>query len=215
MKTPEWPGIATGVGILFILTLVYVGARDDFHLQEWQPLMASVIALSGAAVVYRGATLAYAAAMAKIEFDRELERRKEIRRDLGLCLRLSFALKVIAHESRALRKSIPKDFNMGADQTKQVKAAWFALREPDALIEAWNSLESFPPWIAQGLSEIRSSLYDMAQFKDVCGDTVWDLNVNDTIPPELRQVRSTAECLLQAAQKVHADTEKLIAELRA
>jgi hypothetical protein len=152
--------------------------------------------------------------MAKVEFDRELNRRHEIRRDLGLCLRLSFSLNVIRHEAGVLRKSIPKDFNMGSDKTNQVKAAWFELREQDALIEAWNNLESFPPWIAKGLSDIRSNLYDMAQFKAVCGDTVWDLRVNDTVPPELRRVRVTADHITNFAEKVRDDLEQMIDKLR-
>src|SRR6266436_9830515 len=98
MKQPEWPGIATAVGILLILTLIAVGWRDDFHLKDWQPLMAAVIALSCAAVVYRGATLAYTAAMAKVDFNREINQRSEKRKALGLCLRLEFAFNVLRHE---------------------------------------------------------------------------------------------------------------------
>jgi hypothetical protein len=210
MAKPEWPGIATAVGILLILTLIAVGLRDDFHLKDWQPLMASMIALGGAAVVYRGAKLAYVAAMAKVDFDRELNQRNEKRKALGLCLRLDFAMNVLRHEAEVLRDSIPDGF---VTKSWQVKAAWINLREPEALIEAWNSLESFPPWIAEGLFSIRGNIYDLTQFKDVLGETIWDLNSGELVPPELKRVRITAYNLSGFAKKVRVDLKKLIERL--
>jgi len=56
MRKPEWPGIATAVGIMLILTLVIVGAREDFHLKEWQTLATGLLALLAAGVAYLGAT---------------------------------------------------------------------------------------------------------------------------------------------------------------
>jgi hypothetical protein len=43
-KKVEWPGIATTVGLALIATLIIVGSKDDFHLKDWQPLMAAVLA---------------------------------------------------------------------------------------------------------------------------------------------------------------------------
>ena len=73
----EWPGIATAVGSVLIVTLVIVGSRDDFHLKEWQPLIAALIALAGGSLAYR-------AAMAKVYADEEREERNLSRERLGL-----------------------------------------------------------------------------------------------------------------------------------
>jgi hypothetical protein len=54
MKKPEWPGIATAVGIALILTLVIVGGREDFHLKEWQTLATGFLALLAAGAAYLG-----------------------------------------------------------------------------------------------------------------------------------------------------------------
>jgi hypothetical protein len=168
MKKPEWLGVATVVGILLILTLVAIASRDDFHLKDWQPLMASVIALGGAAVVYRGAILAYTAAMAKVDFDREIHQRSEKRKALGLCLRLDFALNVLRHQGETLRDNIPDGFNFTKDN--KVDPASFVVKEPDALTEAWHNLDIFPPSIAGRLSGIRGILYDLTLVRQAFGD---------------------------------------------
>jgi hypothetical protein len=72
----EWPGIATAVGILLVVTLVIVGSRDDFHLKDWQPLIAALIALAGGSLAYR-------AAMAKVYADEDREERSLSRERLG------------------------------------------------------------------------------------------------------------------------------------
>jgi hypothetical protein len=207
MKKPEWPGIATVVGILLILTLVAVGSRDDFHLKDWQPLMASVIALGGAAVVYRGAKLAYTAAMAKVDFDREIHQRSEKRKALGLCLRLDFALNVLRHQGEALRDNIPAgSFNFTKD--KKIDPTSFVVKEPDALTEAWHNLDIFPPSIAGRLSGIRGILYDLTQAKDAFGDAVLELDLK--ISPELMIVRENADTLSKVAIAARNDLSNFI-----
>jgi hypothetical protein len=69
MKKPEWPGIATAVGVLFVLTITIALAGDsDFKLKEWQTLLAACVALIAGSLAYYGA-------MAKVEFDREIAAR--------------------------------------------------------------------------------------------------------------------------------------------
>ena len=87
MKKPEWPGIATAVGILLILTIVIAAAEPDVKLKDWQPLMAAIIALGAGTLAYRGA-------VAKVDFDREKEQRDTERKKIGLYLRLRHALKL-------------------------------------------------------------------------------------------------------------------------
>src|ERR1700730_6992855 len=98
-KKAEWPGIATAVGIILILALVIVGSRDDFHLKDWQPIMAAMLALGGGIFAYRGALLAYEAAMTKVTLHAETIARNERRKALGVCLRLVYAVNVVRHEA--------------------------------------------------------------------------------------------------------------------
>lgn len=67
MRKPEWPGIATMIVALAIITIVIAIYREpEFKLKDWQPLMAACIALIGGALAYRGA-------MAKVELDRQTQ----------------------------------------------------------------------------------------------------------------------------------------------
>jgi hypothetical protein len=187
--------------VVFTVWLVS-GPPGWVALHEWQTLMASLVALGAA-------SMAYKAAMAKVEFDRHVHRRNEKRSTLGLCLRLNFALNVLRHEAEVLRNSIPKEYNF-TKTSKEVKGGWVGLREPDALVEAWNHLESFPPWIAEGLAQVRSHLYDLATAKDIFGDATWNLTPNETVPPELTRVRMTADNLTVLAKKLRTDLDGLI-----
>jgi hypothetical protein len=164
--------------------------------------MASFVALGAA-------SLAYKAAMAKVEFDRQTYLRIEKSRALGTCLRLNFALDVLRHEAEVLRDSIPNSVHLDRKST-QVMAISFSLKEPDALVEAWNHLETVPPWIAEGLSVVRGHLYDLAKAKDAFGEMVWEIKWAESIPLELKQVRVTAIKLSDAAKKVRTDLESLI-----
>jgi hypothetical protein len=85
MRKPEWPGIATAVGIALILALIIAGSQDGFRLKEWQPLMAAIIALAGGALAYRGA-------MAKVNLNRETTERERMSQKLSLFLRLRHAV---------------------------------------------------------------------------------------------------------------------------
>jgi hypothetical protein len=65
------------------VTLIVAGSRDDFHLRDWQMVIASFIAVTGGG-------LAYAGAMAEVNADKEKEREEldgKILRSLGGFLR--------------------------------------------------------------------------------------------------------------------------------
>jgi hypothetical protein len=165
--------------------------------------MAAVIALGGAATVFRGARLAYAASMAKVDFDRELQQRGEKRKALGLCLRLDFAINILWHEAEVLLRSIPDGDHIA--KPREVQASQVNAREPDALVEAWNNLESIPPWIVEELSNIRISIYDFGHFREVVGDRVWQLKSGDVVPREVKHVRQIANNLIRSCGTVRND----------
>jgi hypothetical protein len=52
-----------------VVTAISVDPKG-FALRDWQPLLAALLTLGGAGIVYRGATLAYRAAMSKVDLDR-------------------------------------------------------------------------------------------------------------------------------------------------
>jgi hypothetical protein len=191
--------------VIFAVWLVS-GPPGFIALHQWQTLMASIVALGAA-------SMAYAAAMAKVKLDRELNRRNEIRRDLGLCLRLSFALIVVRYEAKLLKNLIPEAFYFGKESLL-IKPGQIELKEPAALLEAWSSLESFPPWIAKQLSLIRSGLYDVARYRENMGDEVWEMKFSESTPTELKDVRVAAGHVEESAKIVYVDLEKLIEDLR-
>src|SRR5664279_5684678 len=95
MKKPEWPGIATAVGIVLILTLIIVGSRDDFHLKEWQTLIAGMLAIVAATIAYRGAT-------AQVRHSKAQAETETNRRKLALYMKIDFAFRRLAEEAASL-----------------------------------------------------------------------------------------------------------------
>jgi hypothetical protein len=114
-----------------------------------------MIALGGAAIVYRGATLAYAAAMAKVDLDREATERSDRRRRLALYLKIIFATRIMRHEAELLLKRLRK-----RPQNQTFVATSIQIKSPAVLDEAWNSLDLFPMTISEKLSVIRASYYN-------------------------------------------------------
>ena len=86
MKKPEWPGIATAVGIVLILTIVIAVASDPrTKLSEWQPLIATMVALLAAFLTFKSA-------MARVDFDRELVVDAATTKKLALYIALQYSL---------------------------------------------------------------------------------------------------------------------------
>jgi hypothetical protein len=188
------------------------GPTNTTTWKDWQPLMASVIAIGGATIVYRGARLAYQASMVKFDFDRAtlLEARK--RTDLGIFLRLEFALNVLRHKAETLKKIIPLGLNMDADT--RLEAKWFVIKEPDALIESWRSLESFPASIATALSGIRGHLYDLENFYEAVGEIAWEVKAYGSPPPELVRIRRSVDQLASFSEMARNDLAKVITAIQ-
>jgi hypothetical protein len=150
MPKIEWPGIATAVGVLLTLTLIIVGSRDDFHLHDWQPLMAALIALTGGILAYTGA-------MAKLRQDGELQMRELLRRKLGLCLKLDIAI----------RSFFPTIIQNHADlhyskEGEHIPVESLALIEPPEITEAWDNLDVFPRKVIREIASVREHLRELA-----------------------------------------------------
>jgi hypothetical protein len=151
-KRIEWPGIATAVAIVLILTLIIVGSRDDFHLKEWQTLIAGLLAIVAATIAYWGATaqVRYLEAAAETEANR---------RRLAIYLKIEFALRQLAEQARHLDTK----FMFGSAFDTMYQAGDFLLDEPDELEEAWEYLDLFPRTIIAEIRTIRNSLRQREQ----------------------------------------------------
>lgn len=165
MKKPEWPGIATAVAIILILTMIawlgLWGPADVSHLKDWQTLMASVFALIAAGIAYRGAT-------AKVRYDREIAERDDMRRKLALYLKVE-----IAFSSQLIQplRSRQGKFIFGPGQGVSFTAEDFDFEEPPELEEAWGSLDIFPRHLIAEIRNVRSALRKLKSFKAQIGDT--------------------------------------------
>lgn len=151
MKKIEWPGIATAVGIILILALIVLGARDDFHLKEWQTVIASVIALTGGG-------LAYVSAMAKVRAENDSERRELDRKKIGAYYRLGFAItQLLVDSQKVLDRTEYKPF--AAPDT--FSAADLQLSKPPEIDELWADIEIFPKKAIADIHCIRVMFRDM------------------------------------------------------
>jgi hypothetical protein len=129
MNKMEWPGIATAVGIVLILTLLLLGSRDDFHLKDWQTLIAAFVALGAATLAYRGA-------MAKVTQDGEQHKREFLRRQLGLYLKLDIAIRNFHFDLGRLFITLGRK-----NEGEAVEASLLKFTEPPEISEAWDNLD--------------------------------------------------------------------------
>jgi hypothetical protein len=152
MRRPEWPGIATTVGIVLILTLIVVGSRDDFHLKDWQTVIASFIAVMGGG-------LAYAGAMAKVNADKEKERQELDRKKLGAYYRLGFALNQVLIDAQVV--SDRTSYSMLARPETFSASDLHYLKKPPEIEELWATIEIFPKQALAEINVIRAMFRDM------------------------------------------------------
>jgi hypothetical protein len=151
-----------GFGLaLFAIVILIAICLDPkgFSIQAWQPLMASIIALGGATIVYRGARLAYSAAMAKVDLDRvEAERRRSSER-LGLLLRLRVSLARVLQDAKKSIHLIETNFpNNNYTQRVDLTQDHIMVYDPPELVEIWNRIELFPIRLIEDLETLRRLL---------------------------------------------------------
>jgi hypothetical protein len=150
MKKLEWPGIATAAGIILALAIIVAASRDDFHLKDWQPLMAALIALGGGALAYRGA-------MAKIDADRDTERRAIERKKLAIYYRLGHAIFDVQDRVRMARV---------IQVMQPFEKADLVIEAPPEVAEAWKSLELLPRDVLDHLDSALQAFYQIGKAVD-------------------------------------------------
>jgi hypothetical protein len=143
-----WFGAALlTLGVLF--TGATWGLLDLHQLKEWQTLLAAMIALGAAVIAYR-------AAMAKVNLDRELAAQELLRRKTGLYLRLHFALHRMLVEAEKVEKKTTWFSNPARLQRDPLAMTDIAV--PKEIEEAWDHLELFQIPISSQLHKIRTAL---------------------------------------------------------
>jgi hypothetical protein len=192
--------------LIFSVVLLCAISVDPkgFTLRDWQPLMAAILTLGGAGIVYRGAMLAYRAAMAKVDFDREVNARESRRLALGVCLRLDYALKVLVYEAENTRLSSVTTTPASGPKTIKLDEVVFS-RETET-DEAWNNLDRFPRQLAQYIGEVRGSLYDFSTLQEINKGTEFTIRHYHQDPPEIARLK---QYLGHIAQQGRAAREQL------
>jgi hypothetical protein len=143
IKKPEWPGIATTVGVLLLFALIYLATRDDFHLKDWQTLIAGAFAVSGGFLAYKGA-------MAKVTQDGDLARREFLRRQLSVFLKLDITVRNFRDTAMEREQTIVLTY-----PDDRISVGTLRLVEPPELQEAWDSLDVFPRHLIREIASIR------------------------------------------------------------
>jgi hypothetical protein len=157
--TPKLPGAGPASALLLAVVLgVWLGIFGPISLEglhRWQTLLASFVAVVAAFI-------AYAAAMAKVKLDRKISDEQTMRRALAIFLKLEFAIQVLRQEGRDLQKKVDS-WNVGPFKTTAL-----AITEPKEILEAWETLDIFPPKLTTALRLIRAALItyktDLARF---------------------------------------------------
>lgn len=135
------------------------------YARSWQTLLAATLALGGAAAVYRGASLSYAAASERVRFDKETSDRAELRKEIGVCLRLEYALAVLAHEVKFWDTAM-NDHTSSHKDDEKINEIDLAFTTENDLTEAWDNLNVFPPATARMVSGLRLRLYNCSLLRN-------------------------------------------------
>lgn len=155
MPKARLPGLPTMAALLLAATLpvlvIFNGPIPASYdvLKDFQPLIAALVALISAGGVLFGATLAYRAALKKVNLDREIHERDARRRQRGVLLRARFGVWALSQSAIEIRKLT------GGPMPYELNIPRMKLRGGDGLEDAWTKLEEFPGKISRAFSAIK------------------------------------------------------------
>ncbi|MBR0741182.1 hypothetical protein JQ581_30045 [Bradyrhizobium liaoningense] len=166
--------------LLFGAILAAAMATDPkgFSVRDWQPLMAAFVALGAA-------SLAYQAAMAKLDHDRILATEERRRKTLAIGLRVRLALGRLKSEVDALVAGTAPHDETSAFQTKGVPVDFYIVSSQPAIEEAWDNIDLFPVDLAHQLYSIKIGYDNFDLFKRKHAGTKWSLKRGEALPDEL------------------------------
>jgi hypothetical protein len=180
--TPNLPGLPTMAMLLVaVLITIWLGVDGPIQfvkLKEWQTLMAAIIAPS---IAFLAAIVAYRAAMAKVNFDREVHEETTRRQRRGLMLRLRFALEHAIDQGDALWKML--HLKVGNDGEITLTSKMLSVFSPPEIDEAWKDLGLFDETLARKIADIKIQCRQMEIVRSQwSSDQEWTFTASN--PPE-------------------------------
>jgi hypothetical protein len=195
--------------LIFSAILVTAMGTDPkgFSVRDWQPLMAAFVALGAA-------SLAYHAAMAKLEHDRYVSDEEQRRKALGICLRLRFGAGAQKHDIDNLIYRI-RPLDHITFQREVAADALSVCRQP-AIEEAWENVDLFPADLALALNNVQLGRSNYELFKEHHAGKLWKLEPGKDLPAELQRAREafllwsehSAQCVEHLLKFVRSELRK-------
>jgi hypothetical protein len=140
--------LTIAVAIVAMCIGLVVGSGSVKAAENWQPLMAALIALFAGSMAYR-------AAMAKVDFDRGEALQAEIRRRRRLAMHLNVAMVQLIDDASAL----PKKVFGGIGDPPPIEQ--LKIDAPQELKEAWDNLEAFGEKVATDIASLRYTFREL------------------------------------------------------
>ncbi|UFS77205.1 hypothetical protein LPB73_07460 [Tardiphaga sp. 37S4] len=135
-----------------VIAVAMIVDPKGFSIREWQTLLAAFVALGAA-------TLAYRAAMAKVEFDREISDREKRRNSRGITLRTQHTAFVTLHDAKHSIAAL--DPPAAGDPDKTIDTKEITVQSFKDFDEAWAALDRFPRRIVTLLGEVRTDFMNV------------------------------------------------------
>lgn len=135
-------------------------------LKDFQPLLATAVALLAAALTYRSSTM-------KVKLDRELHDRQLERQRLNIVLRLRFAVVVMEKDANRFARNVRAITQMPLppnSHREPLDTADWSFRTAAAIDEAWANLDVFPVHVSEKLSLLKAELFHFQLAKDRLAD---------------------------------------------
>jgi hypothetical protein len=203
MKKPGWPGIATAVGLLWILAIVIgLWRAPDFNPEKWQTVIAAIIALGGGVAVY-------AASRIRIIYDRRIHESEIRRRRRGIFLRTDLAAFVMHHQAEHYKKELASPPPLSPPKTVQLAGLEFqTIPEFD---QAWSELDAFPRAVAHDISNVRLQLFNVQNALKKLGPSIELRSVmcNETLEDLRKAIASISITAANIANGIRKELESL------
>lgn len=179
-----------------------------FSIREWQQLLAAFVALGAA-------TLAYQAAMAKVEMDRKRDRVDIVNRRLGLLLRLEQSVSKVAQHIGAILYFYDEAKTEGDLLRYKVltPGELYPGPFPDEISEAWSNLEMLPTDAILPLCILKEALPKLIE-----ATSRFDPNKNWQIGPQrfpdfdLIRYMDSCRTIAKACETIRSELDRRIDE---
>jgi hypothetical protein len=157
-------------------------------LKDFQPLIAATVAFAAAG-------LAYAAAMAKVTFDRSIHIEREANRRRTVRTKTAFIALIFWAEVVALKKRLVPEVS----GKREISVSDLRLSLPAELEEAWNNLEFFSPAASKALANVKLNHRQLQAEFEIFGDLQsgkkWIWTWPEKVPSELHRAIDAIEDL--------------------